>query len=264
MTARSGLVDDIAAALLGAALVGFGDGQDEGRSLVEEAQADAKHWQEQVEMLSAVGTGVLTEQSTELEAAQADAKSWMERSIAIQKQEEQAEHELDRLKGELAEARRLISEAFPNVRDDGLSAKLRAFVTIWPSAAATPAEQAQGEGAKHSSDCAQLEEKLGGCAADCPARAACDCTTNGVCACVPADPIATVNAQVAALARRVDELTARLDRITSPPSRPFVSEIKRHWDDPAVRDNFVDATLDDHESRLRDLEWRFKTEGEKP
>jgi hypothetical protein len=57
----------------------------------------------------------------------------------------------------------------------------------------------------------------------------------------------------------LDALTARLDRITSPPPpRPFVSEVKRHWDDPAVRDNFVDATLDDHGSRLRDLEWRFK------
>jgi hypothetical protein len=67
------------------------------------------------------------------------------------------------------------------------------------------------------------------------------------------------SSQVAALAKRVDELTAHLDRITSPPPRPFVSEIKRHWDDPAVRDNFVDATLDDHEARLRDLEWRFKT-----
>jgi hypothetical protein len=31
-----------------------------------------------------------------------------------------------------------------------------------------------------------------------------------------------------------------------------------------VRDNFVDATLDDHEYRLRGLEARFKTEGEKP
>jgi hypothetical protein len=73
-----------------------------------------------------------------------------------------------------------------------------------------------------------------------------------------------LESQVAALAKRVEALTARLDRITSPPPRPFVSEIKRHWDDPAVRDNFVDATLDDHEARLRDIEWRFKTEGEKP
>jgi hypothetical protein len=355
MTARSGLVDDIAAALLGAALVGFGDGQDEGRSLVEEAQADAKHWQEQVEMLSAVGTGVLTEQSTELEAAQADAKSWMERSIAIQKQEEQAEHELDRLKGELAEARRLISEAFPNVRDDGLSAKLRAFVTIWPSAAATPAEQAQGEGAKHSSDCAQLRLAAVGTAAE-EAQAERDRLVGELVEarhdlgyyrrnfpghCIPRPVAATPDEQAQGEAakryvacagtcgRRVmvypgedpvwhcgnahcqirtaapdghhrssreasmspqtenyaeevrmpvdsdaqrhnngllarvnallDALTARLDRITSPPPpRPFVSEVKRHWDDPAVRDNFVDATLDDHGSRLRDLEWRFK------
>jgi hypothetical protein len=72
------------------------------------------------------------------------------------------------------------------------------------------------------------------------------------------------NGLLAQVNARLDALTARLDRISSPPPRPFVTEVKRHWDDPAVRDNFVDATLDDHEYRLRGLEARFKTEGEKP
>ena len=70
----------------------------EWRRLVEEAQADAKHWQEQVEMLSAVGTGVLTEQSAELEAAEADAKKHALVNVALRA-------EVDRLKRELAEAR---------------------------------------------------------------------------------------------------------------------------------------------------------------
>jgi hypothetical protein len=98
------------------------------------------------------------------------------------------------------------------------------------------AEQAQGEGANFwAGPICTKTHAIG---------AACDC-----------DP-------VAALAKRVDALTVRLDRIASPPPCPFVSEVKRHWDDPAVRDNFVDATLDDHEYRMRDLEWRFKTQPE--
>jgi hypothetical protein len=201
MTARSGLVDDIAAALLGAALVGFGDGQDEGRSLVEEAQADAKHWQEQVEMLSAVGTGVLTEQSTELEAAQADAKSWMERSIAIQKQEEQAEHELDRLKGELAEARAMVLDACAAHASD-CRCEWCAFL------AATPAEQAQGEGAKacrcgsgaHPRRCAEHPWAYGQHLNDLSLQSACD-------------DIEKVNAQVAALAKRVDVSDVKLEKL---------------------------------------------------
>ena len=174
---------------------------------------------------------------------------------------EEAQAERDRLKGELTEARHDLGyyrrnfpghciprpvaatpaeQAQPTSKDDDQCARCP-----WPRKHHGPtgkfpcegfveaAEQAQGEGAKPNvvwASQAQLDERM-----------------------------RVSYAQVAELAKRVDALTARLDRITSPPSRPFVSEVKRHWDDPAVRDNFVDATLDDHESRLRDLEWRFKT-----
>jgi hypothetical protein len=140
--------------------------------------------------------------------------------------------ERDRLKGELAEAKKNIEYLC------SLPTPTEARQATCDCHPAAPAEQAQGEAAR--CDCHKRE------------RMVCD-VCQGV-----TGPAKDID-HIAALAKRLDGLTARLDRIASPPSRPFVSEIKRHWDDPAVRDNFVDATLDDHEARLRGLEWRFKT-----
>jgi hypothetical protein len=194
MTARQGLVDDIALAIVTS------------RRLVEEAQGD----------LTAARDALIRE--------------GMER---------------DRLKGEMAEARAATNEiiqALTEARNFVRRAAKDVRKLIQPSrfdldaadlvdkwdGAATPAEQAQGEAAP------PIDEEH---------RHIRSALTKTACR----------------IDDRVDALAASLDRITSPPSRPFVSEIKRHWDDPAVRDNFVDAMLDDHEARLRDLEWRFKT-----
>jgi hypothetical protein len=204
-----------------------------------------------------------------VEEAQADANSWAERSMAIQKQEEAVETERDRLKGELAEARRLLVVEIPTEHEmrcktmhgtrDCWRCDVDAFL------AATPAEQAHPTWTPGEVAAAKLmAEGYKDVFPDDPhnesLRAAEQAQGEAACAnCGRPGPGCMESAQVAALAKRVDELTAHLDRITSPPPRPFVSEIKRHWDDPAVRDNFVDATLDDHEYRMRDLEWRFKT-----
>jgi hypothetical protein len=206
MTARQGLVDDIALAIVTS------------RRLVEEAQTDAAFLR------------------GELVKCQALSEAWG--------------NERDRLKGEMAEARAATNEiiqALTEARNFVRRAAKDVRKLIQPSrfdldaadlvdkwdGAATPAEQAQGEAAP------PIDEEH---------RHIRSALTKTACR----------------IDDRVDALAASLDRITSPPPRPFVSEVKRHWDDPAVRENFVDATLDDHEYRLRDLEWRFKTGGEKP
>jgi hypothetical protein len=195
------------------------------------------------------------------------------RLLAVGAAAEEARTERDRLKGELSMERNAYDKTLYRLKGELAEARndLEYYRRNFPGhciprpVAATPAEQArvscedgkdecafecQQYGQKHAAEQAQGEATNFWAGPICTKThaigAACDC-----------DPIA-------ALAKRLDGLTARLDRIASPPSRPFVSEVKRHWDDPAVRDNFVDATLDDHEARLRGLEWRFKTEGEKP
>jgi hypothetical protein len=155
--------------------------------------------------------------------------------------------DLQKREGELAEARHDLEYYRRNFPGHSIPRPV----------AATPAEQAQptyedGEGKPAK----QLNaERL---ISSTPIKAA-EQAQGEVANCGRPGPGCMESAQVAALAKRVDALTARLDRIAAPPPRPFVSEVKRHWDDPSVRDNFVDATLDDHEARLRDLEWRFKT-----
>lgn len=159
----------------------------EWRRLVEEAQArSATHQHNHEDALKAV------------EEAQADAKSWMERSIAIQKQEEKVEAESaarettietlgadvkasasewdrltllldgmyterDRLRGELAEARRLLMTAPLNVAADSLFAWMCARTIHLAGERhehdSPPAEQAQGTGALAETDVhKQLQE----------------------------------------------------------------------------------------------------------
>jgi hypothetical protein len=271
----------------------------EWRRLVEEAQAETRRVNNEAQLrLAAVGTAA-EEAQAERDRLKGELQAEIEEDDAATAEElktfEWQKNEIDRLKRELAKARRLLNDAFLPSFSEWQSAK-HAFL------AATPAEQAQpthrfvlqGDG----NGCGAL---VNGVRCGTPL---CQGPHTDEPSIIPAEKAlgewaerehkvfeagvvlgkAEVNAQVAAFAKRVDvleiaaeadakswaetaltlmnrvtKLEARLDRITSPPSRPFVSEIKRHWDDPAVRDNFVDATLDDHEARLRGLGWRFKT-----
>jgi hypothetical protein len=325
MTARRGLVDDIAAALLGAAVVGYETHDSDLRRLVEEAQAETRRVSNEAQFrLLAVGAAA-EEARTETDRLkfdmeilrQSDEKGWAEgHRLAVRLDDLYAERDrlkgelsmernaydktLYRLKSELAEAQRAsgqyqseLTESLDEVEAlEGCLDRERQWrkekeaviVSLRKQLAATPAEQAQGEGAKPtgvefprcSFPCEECAMDGGMCSALRGHGGAVDLPKEGD-ECDPGtedhfcercrsrvNKQVALESQVAALAKRVEALTARLDRITSPPPRPFVSEIKRHWDDPAVRDNFVDATLDDHEARLRDIEWRFKTEGEKP
>jgi hypothetical protein len=193
----------------------------EWRRLVEEAQGETRRVNNEAQLrLAAVGTAAEEAQaerdrayltSAEYLAAKNDAEAERDRLKGELAMERNAyDTTLYRLKGELAEARAMVLDACAAHASD-CRCEWCAFL------AATPAEQAQGEVARHSKDCAQLEEKLGGCADDCPQRAECGCTTNGVCACVAADSQAQTNAQVAALAKRVKEIESWRNSAAPPP-----------------------------------------------
>jgi hypothetical protein len=281
MTARQGMVDDIAAALLGAAVVGYETHNSDLRRLVEEAQGERNR-------------AYLT--TAEYLAAKNNAVA-----------------ERDRLKGELSEAKRRANDATAMVRDacsahsDGCRCEWCAFV--FPAAPATPAEQAQPT-SKDDDQCArcpwprkhhvptgkfpcegfiEAAEQAQGEGANFWAGPICT-KTHAIGAACDCDPIAALAKRIDALTthmevldlrvgrmeiaaeadakswaetaltlmNRVTKLEARIDRIASPPSRPFVSENKpgivedRDWQ----RD--ISEQVNKHEHRLRDLEWRFK------